>query len=352
MSDSDNARTLPDMTAKSTAIAGAAALAVVFGGAAAISYTGSDAAASALPRAQRSAAIETIDANTDPAAAGDALNQYCQNAKGCAFAGTPSQTVALDSQRAIGDELYNCNDPSVKGLGDNGLNAQDEVTLSDERGESTNTEESISATVKAGIVLGAEVWTSQYEEVATTTTKTATVPVIPGYEGWLNTQVPTLTLSGTFTDGIHFQVTDFRLTAPGYGQGDLLALVPTPYSQPLNDPNAKPPRDDRSAVCDHLPAIVVPPGAVRLTRPAPAPTITVCVSGHRKCNSRVIAGGTGLGLRRGDRVALARGSRIYATGTYGRGKMTVHARRTLPRGAYSMLVSGPKQSSLFSIALR
>jgi hypothetical protein len=340
------------MLAKSNALAGAVALAMVIGGAGAITYAGSDASASAVTRAHRSVALPTIDANTDPSAAGDGLNQYCQDQMDCKFVGTPSQTVALDSQRAIGDKLYNCNDPTVKGLGDDGVNAEDEVTLSDERGESTDTEVTISATAKAAIVLGAEVWSKQYEGVSTTTTKTATVPVIAGYEGWINTQVPTLTLSGTITDGIHLQVTNFRLALPGYGEGALLALVDTAYSQPLDDPSLMPPRSDRSAVCDHLPAIVVPPGAIRLPRPAPAPTISVCVSGHRKCNSRAIAGSGGLGLRSGDRVALARGSRIYATGTDRHGKVVLRAPKPLRAGGYSMLVISSTRSTMSSITVR
>ena len=340
------------MSVKSTAVAGAAALAGVFGIVATITYAGSNASASAASPGQRSRGVETIDARTNPAGAGDALNQYCPDAQSCKFAGTPTQKVALGSQRAIGDALYNCNDPTEKGLGEHGLDAEDEVTLSDERGESTDTEESIAASVKAGIVLGAEVWTKQYEKVSTTTTKTATVPVVAGYEGWLNTQVPTLTLSGTFTDGIHFQVTNFTLTAPGYGQGDLLELVPTPYSQPLDDPAAQPARTDRATHCDHLPAIVVPPGATQLARPAPPPIIVVCVKGRRRCESRVIAGGAGLRLRRGERIALARGARIYAIGTDRRGNIVVRARRRLRAGGYSMLVSGPTRSSMFSITLR
>lgn len=31
-----------------------------------------------------------------------------------------------------------------------------------------------------------------------------------GYQGWLNTQVPTLTLAGRFADGIHCQVTGLQ----------------------------------------------------------------------------------------------------------------------------------------------
>lgn len=340
------------MIARTTTIAAVAALAVAVGGAAAAT-TGSDASANAGPRAHPAAVLETIDANTDPAAAGQALNQYCQPATSCHFTGTPSQTVALDSQRAIGDQLYNCNDPTVKGLGEHGLNAEDEVTLSDERGQATNTEVSISSSVKVGILkLEGEVYTKQYENVSTTTTKTATVPVVAGYEGWINSQVPTLTVSGTITDGIHFQVTDFRLTYPGYGQGDLLELVPTPYSQPLNDPAANPPRQDRATHCDKLPPIVVPPGSFQLTRPAPGPTISICVAGRRKCNVRQIMTGAGFRLTSTARVALARGPRIYATGAEHKGKIVVRTQRPLPTGAYSMLVSGPSHSSMLSITLR
>ena len=210
-----------------------------------------------------------------------------------------------------------------------------------------DTEESIEASVKAGIVLGAEVWTKQYEKVSTTTTKTATVPVIPGYEGWLDAGCRRSPCPNV-TDGIHFQVTNFRLTYPGYGQGDLWsrphALQPT-----AGRPAA---RNDRATHCDHLPAIVVPPGAFQLARPEPPATILVCVSGHQRCKSRVIAGGTGLALRRDERIALARGSRIYATGTVRRGRIVVRAQRRLRAGGYSMLVSGPTRSSMFSVTLR
>jgi hypothetical protein len=340
------------MIAKTTAVAGLVALTLVVGPATATYPGGAEAAARPGTRAHSTAVLTSIDANTDPSAAGQALNTYCEPATNCHYTGTPSQVVALGPQRAIGDEVYNCNDPTVKGLGPNGLEVEDEVTLSDERGEATNTEESISGSVQVGILkVEAEVFTKQYEKVSTTTTKTATVPVVAGYEGWLNTQVPTLTVSGTITDGIHFQVTDFRLTYPGYGQGDLLELVPTPYGQPLDDPAAKPARADRATHCDHLPPIVVPPGGIKVTRPAPGPTISVCVSGRRKCHVRKIVAGAGFRLPRDARVGLAHGSKIVATGIDQRGNAVVHSRRPLPAGAYTMLVSGRRHSSMLSITL-
>ncbi len=341
------------MIGKRTVTAGGAALALVLGGAAAASDTSSNASASSGPRAYSAALPPTINANADPSEAGMALNAYCQTATNCSYVGTPSQRIALDSQRAIGDALYNCNDAGVKGLGTNGLDAEDEVTLSDQRGQATNTEETISGSVKAGILkVQAEAWTSQYEKVSTTTTKTATVPVVPGYEGWINTQVPTLTVDGTITDGVHFQVSNFILTYPGYGQQGLLDLVPTPYSQPLDDPTATPARNDRATHCDKLPPIVVPPGGVRLARPAPGPTIAVCVKGRRKCHLRHIVTGAVSRVPRNARVALARGSQIVATGNDRRGKIVVHARRPLPVGVYTVLVSSRRNSSMFSIRLR
>src|SRR5947207_15756421 len=86
--------------------------------------------------------VQTIDAKKDPAAAGKALNDFCQVLANCKFVGTSPITTAYGEARIIGDALYNC------GL----AYAEDSVTISDERSESTSLEESVSAKVSGGFL--------------------------------------------------------------------------------------------------------------------------------------------------------------------------------------------------------
>ncbi|HTV00582.1 MAG TPA: hypothetical protein VMF13_08605, partial [Luteitalea sp.] len=158
---------------------------------------------------------QTIDAKTDPGAAGRALD-LCVVISNCKFVQSGDIKVGYDAPRVLGDALYNCGQ----------ADAEDEVTISDERSESTSLEESMSAKATASFIgiakasIETEVNSKQLDEVATTLKQTNSVSVAPGTIGFTETQVPTAYLDGDthVTNGVNLiNVTNLELTYPGYG---------------------------------------------------------------------------------------------------------------------------------------
>lgn len=310
---------------------------------------GARASANVQPRAHAAAPLPTIDANTDPAAAGKAVSDFCQTISNCQFVGTAQPTVAYDPPRVIGDALYNCAPTGAKDQ-----DAEDTVTISDERSESTNLEESLSTSVKLGILTAeAEATTKQFEKVGTTTSRTSTVVIPPGWEGWTETQVPTASVSGYITDGIHFKVVDFELSYPGYGAPNMDKILFTGIRQRMEDPTANPPRNDRHEHCDGLPPLTVPQVA-QLSQPGSGVSVSICTNnGRYRCIARqlVTASTVPLTASRAN-VALARGSFIYATGTVRNGRILLRAKRQVRAGAYTLILSRPHDSTMLQVTIR
>ena len=340
------------MINKRTAIAGVVGLALAGAGAIG-SYTSSVAsAARSGTRASAAAAVPTYDAKTDAAAAAQAMNTWCQQPGSCTFSSPPVVTDELGPFRALSDKVINCNQTDVNGLGENALLAETETTQADTRGQGTTLEESLDAEVKLGILkTELEASTKQHEEIKNGTEVKQAVEIPPDYEGYVVTRWPTVLADGTITDGIHFQVTSFELSYPGFGtgSGDLSKIYVAPLALPLEDASAMPPRDDRAKYCNGLPKIVVGTQLARATR---GPVISVCVAGHRKCTKEPLDLANASGLLSGNAsVGLARGSRVYATGTDKKGRITVHAARPLRRGSYTLFINRPRHETMVSAKL-
>jgi hypothetical protein len=197
-------------------------------------WQSSGAAANVTPRVRAAGSVQTIDAKTEPAAAGKALNDFCETISNCKFVGTAPIVVAYDAPRVLGDALYNCGQ----------ADAEDEVAISDERSESTSIDEELSTKVKLGFIglahsaVEAEVDSKQLDEVATTLQQTNSVVVAPGTVGYTETRVPTAYLTGDtdITSGVNLiKVTNIELTYPGYGNAAINKLDWTDVHKAMTD---------------------------------------------------------------------------------------------------------------------
>jgi hypothetical protein len=332
----------------------AVACSVLLAAAIAIGPLGSG-SARARPRADAAPVAQTIDAKTDPAAAGKALDDFCQIIANCQFVGTVPVPVKYDAPRVLGDALYNCG----------GSDAEDEVAISDERSESTSVDESLTASVKLGFLglakssIEAEVKSGQMDEVATTIKHINAVVVAPGYYGYTETQVPTAYLTGyaNITDGVNLvKVTNLELTYPGYGNADINALQWIDVGNVMS-------ADDRHQHCSGLPAL----SSVATVRAAAADDVDLMVCpgrltptvrgpdrepADRHCARRELRLGEPLSIPAGTEVALARGGVVYASGSAPATELVLHARRALPLGTYTVALSGPRDDTVLQAQLR
>lgn len=289
---------------------------------------------------------QTIDAKTNPTAAAQALNACAAGAQ-CKFTPAGKAQVALDAPRILGDALYNCG----------GAEAEDTVAISDERSQSTSLEESLSVKASVEILevakvsVEAEVNSKQLDEVATKTTQTNSVSVEPGEIGWTETQVPTATLTGTYSitnGGSQINVINVVLNFPGFGVPDdksLNAISFTSKHEKMTDQDRK----DRCSVLPPLnPAGIAAPGAPGA---ATSHTLVICGRGRGCANRRTVTG-IDQPLTRGTRVSLVRGRVIYATGVIGNRGGVLRAQRPVRRGSYTLLLSGPHNASMLSAKVR
>ena len=319
-------------------VAGSGVLATVV---AILVQLGSSAGASGSPTS-----TQTIDAKTDPSGAAQALNM-CANGAQCKFTPVGQPTFALSAPRILGDALYNCG----------GAEAEDTVAISDERSQSTSLETSLSVKASVEILevakasIEAEVTNKQMDEVSTKTTQTNSVSVEPGEIGWTETQVPVATLTGTYSitnGGNQINVTNVALALPGFGDPtnkSLNQMTFTAKHEKMTDQDRK----DRCSVLPPLnPAGIAAPGA---PRPATSHTLVICGRG-RGCANRRTVSGIDQPLTRGTRVSLVRGRVIYATGVIGKGGGVLRAQRPVRRGSYTLLLSGPHNTSMLSAKVR
>ena len=215
---------------------------------------------------------QTIDAKTNPTAAGQALNA-CAVKTNCKFTQSGDVKVAYDAPRILGDALYNCGRSE----------AEDTVAIGDERSSSTAIEESMSvkATVSflelAKASIEAEVKSKQLEEVATKTTHTNAVSVEHGEVGYTVTKVPTAALTGNtqVTSGVNLiNVTNVELNYPGYGDQAINKIDWTSVHKEMTSQQ----RQDR---CSVLPPAQPDDGVAPHDRPA----LVICGRG-RGCPTR------------------------------------------------------------------
>jgi hypothetical protein len=292
---------------------------------------GTNASAHVAARAYAAASYPTIDGKTDPRAAALAINQYCDPVSKCTFVGPPSPTLGYDPPRATGDAVFNCGQSY----------SEDRVEVSDERSESTSLGESVSLSVKLGIFKAeSDIETKELEKVSSTTGETAAVTVAPDEKGWIDTQVPTATATGYITDGIHFEVTNFSLFYPGYrAKGSDKEVIYTGVHEKFSG-------NEQGVDCSQL-KLSLPSVSAR----GASPGLPVSICRFRRCITRLITLGP-LAIRPKTRMALARGTRIYATGTAGKTRIVLHARRGVPLGRYLLILIGPHRSTMLTVALR
>jgi hypothetical protein len=300
----------------------------------------SGASASRAPRAD-AAASQTINAQTNPQQAGQAINDFCAVISNCKFVGG-QPTVKYADARVLGDALYNC------GQSD----AEDEVTISDRRSESTSVDEELSASVKLGFLglektsIEAEVHSKQLDEVATETEQRNSVSVEPGEVGYTETQVPTAYINGTayVTDGVNLiTITNVELTYPGYGNQAINKIQWTDVHRLMDE-------KQRAAHCDQLPALA--PASAALTAPRPNSDAVVLCAGSGACTGNELISDNPLPITAGTRLTLARGTKIYASGTAGKRRIVLHRRRPVGAGTYTLIVSSRRRTTLLEATLR
>ncbi len=299
--------------------------------------SGAGASAGASPRADAAVAQQVLNAEQDPAGAAMALNDFCDPVSNCEFSNSVP-TVQYGAPRTIGDALYNCG----------ATYAEDSVEISDERSNSVSLQQSLNTSITVGIVKAeAEIFTGQREKVTTTLGQSEGVAVAPGWKGWIDTQVPTVTGSVSLTSNIHLlQISNVDLSYPGYGSESINKLFFTGVHDPFSTTNP----DDQKVHCGDLePPLTLPPGALG-SGPASGLPISICTS-SRRCTTRHVI--TSLPpVRPNTNVALARGSRIYASGIAGRKGIVLRARRLVGAGTYLLLLSGPAGATMRQVTVR
>jgi hypothetical protein len=273
-------------------------------------------------------AAQTIDAKTDPTAAGKALD-FCAVISNCSFVKTADIVVRYDAPRVIGDALYNCGNAE----------AEDIVAISDERSESTSLEESVSVKASLGFLglakasVEAEVKSKQLDEVATKLKQTNAVSVAHGTIGYTESRVPTAYLDG-----------DAHITNPGFGSG---AINKVDWTSRHKDMTAQ----DRQAHCAGLPP-VYPPSALRGPQPPSGHQLVICTGHGGGCADRRLITGVDPPPPAGTKLTLARGLRIYATGTARKSGGVLTARRRVRAGLYTLLLSGRHGTTMLEARVR
>lgn len=294
---------------------------------------GAGASASVPARAHAASGITVIDASKDALAAGTAINTNCNPSTNCSFDdGGQVPTVDYGPTRAIGDAVYNCGQTY----------AADKVEITDERSSSTSIDAELTASVKVGILTAeASAGTKDTNKLSNGTGTDEEVAVAPGEKGWIDTRVPTSSVTGAITDGSTFKVINFQLNYPGYGSGDINSIFFKGVHEKISG--------DDQRLCSGLILNLPPSGLARGA--GPGFPITICRSNTRHCTTRFVTGRLPA-IRGNTRVALVRGTRVYASGTAGKTRIVLHARRRVPRGAYLLLLSGPHQNRMLSIHVR
>jgi hypothetical protein len=300
----------------------------------------------------RATPTQTIDAQTDPQDAGDALNTGCANVStsgqqvtlppNCAWQATSPITNGDGPPQILGDALYNCSDSSNEQA-----YSETAVGVSDEREQTTSISETLSVEVGLGF-LGFEKATAEFEafskqaeSFSTEVTTTNAVAVPPGWKGWTETELLTASVTGNayITQGINnlIEVKDIDLNFPGYQDPNTSNDSPIlyiGYRTPMT-------QDDINSHCNASKGLGgTKRGAPRPVRPLAAPAgrlkLTLCTRRGR-CATRKATGTRPPGIHRAT-VILSRGGRTYAAGTDTRGRIRLTLRRPLKIGRYTLTI--------------
>jgi hypothetical protein len=315
---------------------------------------------------------QVIDAQANPQAAGDALNDSTGSPSwqtdtapggctmppptppdGCVPAdkGNTTHYTITDGYgpfRIIGDVLYNCSEDQY---------AETAVGISDERMETTSLSEKVSVKISlklldtVGISTEFSAFSKQATSVSTTVSVENAVAVPPLNKGWTLTQVKTAKVPGSayVTDGIGgplVEVTNMDLSFPGYqlNPNETTARY-IGYKTPMTD-------DEISTICNTNPVDsalsgrrVV--GAGPTLRRAPSPSkfkLRLCGRSGR-CTSREVTGSLPPSRIRRATATLTRAGHTYGRGSYTRAHTQLRMRRPLTAGTYKLtLVERPPAS--------
>jgi hypothetical protein len=289
---------------------------------------------------------QVIDAQTNPADAGEALDGACTtDMQKCSWvpdippAGQPPIQDGWGPPRILGDVLYNCSPTNY---------AETAVDVSDEREESTSVSETLTLELELGF-LGFEETTAEFEafskqteSVSTSVSTTNAVAVPPMWKGYNTTSVLSGMVSGDayITDGINLiQVKDIDMSFPGY------APPGTPVSTTVAYIGNRSPMspEEIASRCNAVNGL----GATKrehATKPRRM-TLTVCAK-HGRCRARAATGAQLPYIRRAD-VSLRSHGRTYATGTLRGQKVRLTVTRSLKPGRYTLAIHQPGKRTGF-----
>ena len=286
------------------------------------------------------APTQVIDAQADPKGAATALNAGCTDLSNCSWNGS-QVTFNYGPSSIYGDVLYNCADP----VASPDATASTAAGFSETRSESVSMSESVAVKISLGF-LGFEKASAEFKATfgqsssfSQGVTTTTTVPVPPGWKGWIENQVLSGMVSGNayITDGINLiQVKNLSMSFPldnptGEDPGDARAPVKyNTFSMPMT-------AADYSVHCAPVNGL----GAVRSQSPSRAFKLTVCRTG--RCTVRKVTGPGSPGVLSGNVVLRANG-RTVATGSDTKGKIRLKAARRLGNGQYTLRLSRSRQT--------
>lgn len=302
----------------------------------------------AYHRAVQGTPSEVINAQTDPQAAGDALNAGCADLSNCSWKPDGPPTIAYGPSQILGDALYNCSTGEEY--------AETAVSISTEREETTSISETLSVEVGLGF-LGFEKSTAEFEAFSkqsdtfgTKVTIKNAVAVPAGWKGWTNTNVLTAYVSGSayVTEGIKLiEVKNMDLSFPGYRDPNDTTDLPVVYAGYRTPMTTTGPNNDVATYCDPINGLSrvrsapAPPASFTLTfcqRPVSF-TATVRPAGlAAACASRKVTGSRPPATVGQAAATLTRGGRTYASGTDTGGHIRLIRRRPIKAGKYTLTI--------------
>ncbi len=271
---------------------------------------------------------QTINAQTDPAQAAQALNSGCADLSNCSWQDDGTITFGWGPPQVLGDVLYNCSPTTEDETG---------TGVTDTRQETTSLTESLSVEISLGFAGFAqssakfEASTGQEQQQSTSATTSTAIFVPPLGWGYTSTIVQSANVPGDayITSGINqlIKVTGIDLTFPGYE--DPSQPVTTAVGYGLNKGYMTPAQV--TAQCGGVTAGL---GATRHAL-APKPVkLTICKPRGR-CRIKTFMGSRPLYTRRG-RVTLSSHGRTRAAGTVRDGRIRLTAPHALRAGRYTL----------------
>jgi hypothetical protein len=280
--------------------------------------------------AQGQTPTQTINAQTNPAQAAQALNSGCADLSNCSWQDDGTITFGWGPTQVLGDVLYNCS-PTTE--------AETATGVTDTREETTSLSQTLSLKVSldfAGFADAStqfQVMTGEEQQQSTSVTTSTAIFVPPLGWGYTSTVVQSATVPGDayITSGINqlIKVTGIDLNFPGYE--DPSQPVTTPVGYGLNKGYMTPAQV--TAQCGGLTAGL---GATQHAM-APKPVKLMVCTARGRCAPRTFMGSRPLYSRRG-RVTLSSHGRTRATGIVRNGRIRLTAPHALLAGRYTLQI--------------